>query len=245
LPVTVSPTTDALAERLAALPTASICDAFLKLGSYPVERMVFRRLRPLGSLQTRAAGRARTQQVVSLRDKGRGSVVANRELHFELVDRTRLGDFLVIGVAGTDLLASFGDILALKAKAMGAVGVAVDGAIRDAAYIERLALPIWCDGVTMIPQGFGGYSVAAVNQPVTCAGVEVQPDDLIVADGDGVVVVPEVVAERIAELAEELEAAEEEARAGIEAGRDLTDLYPSRDYYRGDADASAAGEGGR
>ena len=242
--MTISPTADAIAERLGAIPTASICDAYLKVGSYPVERMVLRRLRPLGSLQVRAAGRARTQQIVSLRDSGRGSVVANRELHFELVDRARPGDFLVVGVAGTDLLASFGDILALKAKSMGVAGVAVDGAIRDAAYIERLELPIWCDGVTMIPQGFGGYSVATVNEPVTCAGVEIEPDDLIVADSDGVVIVPESIAERIAELAEELEAAEAQAREGIGAGRDLKDLYPSRDYYRGD-DPSATGEESR
>src|SRR6476661_4329821 len=129
-------TVDPLVERLAALPTASLCDAFLKSGTYPAERLVMRKVRPLGSLQTRAAGRARTQQLVSLRDKARGSVVANRHLHFELVDRTRPGDFLVVAVAGSDLLASFGDILALKAKAMGAAGVVVDGATRDAAFIE-------------------------------------------------------------------------------------------------------------
>jgi regulator of RNase E activity RraA len=233
---------DALLERLGAIPTASICDAYLKLGAFPAERMVLRRLRPLGSLQTRVAGRARTQQLVSLRDKARGSVVANRELHFELVDRARPGDFLVIAVAGRDFLASFGDILALKAKSMGVAAVAVDGAIRDAAYIERLELPIWCDGITMIPQGYGGYSVAAVNEPVTCAGVEIEPDDLVLADSDGVVVVPDRDADRVVALAEELEQAEQHARDGIEQGRDLKDLYPSRDYYRGGDDDSPAGE---
>ena len=224
--------TDQLVERLAAIPTASLCDAFLKSGIYPAERMVMRKVRPLGSLQTRAAGRARTQQLVSLRDKARGSVVANRELHFELVDGTRTGDFLVVATAANDLLASWGDILALKAKAMGAAGVVVDGAIRDAALIERLELPMWCDGITMIPQGSGGYSVESVNQPVTCAGVEVQPNDVIVADSDGVIVIPDGEAEAIAQLAEEMEAAEELAREGIAEGKPLESLYPSRDYYR-------------
>ena len=223
---------DPLVERLAALPTASLCDAFLKSGTYPAERLVMRKVRPLGSLQTRAAGRARTQQLVSLRDKARGSVVANRALHFELVDETRPGDFLVVATAANDLLASWGDILALKAKAMGAAGVVVDGAIRDAALIERLELPMWCDGITMIPQGYGGYSVESVNQTVTCAGVEVQPDDVIVADGDGVIVIPQAEAESIAQIAEEMEAAEERAREGIADGKPLESLYPSRDYYR-------------
>jgi 5-oxopent-3-ene-1,2,5-tricarboxylate decarboxylase/2-hydroxyhepta-2,4-diene-1,7-dioate isomerase len=223
---------DTLVQRFAALPTASICDAYLKSGVYPPERVVMRNVRPVGSLQIRAVGRARTQQLVSLRDKSRGSVVANRRLHFELVDRTRPGDFLVVAVAGSDLLASFGDILALKAKAMGAAGVVVDGATRDAALIERIELPMWCDGITMIPQGYGGYSVESVDQPVTCAGVEVRPGDLVVADGDGVIVVPEEEAEQIAQIAEALEADEEHARTGIAEGQDLELLYPSRAYYK-------------
>ena len=53
----------------------------------------------------------------------------------------------------------------MKAKAMGAAGVVVDGATRDAALIERLDLPMWCDGITMIPQGYGGYSVRASTNP--------------------------------------------------------------------------------
>jgi 5-oxopent-3-ene-1,2,5-tricarboxylate decarboxylase / 2-hydroxyhepta-2,4-diene-1,7-dioate isomerase len=225
-------TRDEMIERLEAIPTASICDAYLKAGTYPPERVVMRRLRPLGSLQQRAVGRARTQQLVSRRDKARGSVVANRALHFELVDGTKHGDFLIVAVAGTDLLASFGDILALKAKAMGATGIAVDGPIRDAAFMERLELPVWCDGITMVPQGYGGYSVESVDQPVTCAGVEVQPGDFVVADGDGVIVVPAAEAETIVQLAEDLEADEEHARVGIAEGARLEALYPSRDYYK-------------
>ena len=224
--------TDALVERLLEMPTASLCDAFLKSGMYPPERVVMRKVRPLGSLHVRAVGRARTQQLVSLRDKARGSVVSNRRLHFELVDRTRPGDFLVVAVAGGDLLASWGDILAMKAKAMGAAGVVVDGATRDAAFIERLELPMWCDGITMIPQGYGGYSVESVDEPVTCAGVEVCPGDLVVADGDGVIVLPEADAEEIVKIAEALEADEESARAGIAEGKDLELLYPSRAYYK-------------
>jgi regulator of RNase E activity RraA len=221
-----------LVDRLAQLPTATLCDAYLKTGSLPPERVVMRKLQPLGSLQQRAAGPARTQQLISLRDRGRGSMVTNRHLHFELVDGTEPGDFLIVAVAGTDLLASFGDMLALKAKNMGAAGVAVDGAVRDAAYIERLELPVWCDGVTPIPQGHGGYSVASVNEPVTCAGVEVIPGDLVVADGDGVIVLPQADAADLATIAEEIEANEEHAREGVAAGTPLEDLYPSRDYYK-------------
>jgi regulator of RNase E activity RraA len=84
----------------------------------------------------------------------------------------------------------------------------------------------------MVPQGFGGYSVQSVNQSVVCGGVEVNPGDLIVADGDGVVVVPWEDAEKIAQVCEEMEAAEEHARQGIQRGDALEALYPSRDYYK-------------
>ena len=221
-----------LVAPIGQLPTATLCDAYLKLGVLPPERVVMRKLQPLGSRQQRAAGRARTQQLISLRDRARGSVVADRHLHFELADGAEPGDFLIVAVAGSDLLASFGDMLALKAKTMGAAGVAVDGAVRDAAYIEELQLPVWCDGVTMIPQGHGGYSVASVNEPVTCAGVEVVPGDFVVADGDGVIVIPKSEAEELATIAEQIEADEERAREGVAAGTGLEELYPSRDYYR-------------
>ena len=228
---------ETLVDRLAVLPTATLCDAYLKVGVLPPERAVMRKLQPLGSRRQRAAGRARTQQLVSLRDRARGSVVSDRRLHFELVDYVQPGDFLVVAVAGSDLLASFGDMLALKAKTMGAAGVAVDGAVRDAAYIEQLELPMWCDGVTMIPQGHGGYSVASVNEPVTCAGVEVVPGDYVVADGDGVIVIPERDAEEITATAEGIEADEERAREGVAKGLSLEELYPSRDYYRQEEEA--------
>jgi regulator of RNase E activity RraA len=227
---------DPLLARLAEIPTASLCDAVLKHAQYPPERVIMRRLRPLGSLQSRAVGRARTQQLISLRDRARGSVVADRPLHFELVDEAGPGDFLIVAVAGGDLLASFGDILAAKAKQRGVAGVAVDGATRDAAYIERIELPLWCDGITMLPQGYGGYSVESVNAPVTCAGVEVQPGDYVVADGDGVILLPAADAEALATTAEALEAAEEKARVGLDAGLPLSELYPGRDYYKKDKD---------
>jgi regulator of RNase E activity RraA len=224
---------DPIVARFQALPTATIFDAHVKLATRPPLRLVMRGARPLLGYQSRAVGRARTQQIVSVRDAARSSMVTNRPLHFELVDKAEPGDFLVLASAGADELAVFGDILAAKAKAQGVVGVVTDGHTRDAAYIEKISLPLWCAGVTMVPQGFGGYSVHSVNQTVTCGGVEVHPGDLVVADGDGVIVVPWEEAERVAQMCEEMEAAEERAREGIQAGIPLETLYPSRDYYRG------------
>lgn len=220
-----------LIERLRHIPTATVCDAVARLKLRPLERIVMRGVRPIGPLGTRVVGRARTQQMTSVRDPQRTSLVADRDLHFELVDHAEPGDFLVIAVAGPDLLASFGDVLAMKAHAMGVAGAVVDGATRDAAFIVELGLPFWCDGITPIPQGYGGYSVESVNAPVTCAGVEVHPGDIVVADGDGVVVVPPGELAEILPICEELEEQEQRAREGIAQGAALGGLYPSRAYY--------------
>jgi len=228
---------DPILESFDAIPTATIFDAHVKLGIRPPLRMVIRGSRPLLGHQSRAVGRARTQQLTIVREVSRSSLVADRPLHFELVDKAVPGDFLVVAVPGDDELAVFGDILAAKTKERGAVGIITDGYVRDAAFIENIRLQTWCKGVTMIPQGFGGYSVQSVNKTVTCGGVEVSPGDIIVADGDGAIVVPLEDVEKIAKICQEMEAAEERARVGLASGAALENLYPSRDYYRGNKPA--------
>lgn len=222
-------------ERFAAIPTATVCDAYIKLGIRPVDRMVVRGVAPLGDYRTTVVGRARTQQMVVVRNPGEGSVAADRLLHFRIADEASAGDFLVIAIAGRSGLASFGDVLALKAKHMGVTGVVLDGPTRDAAIIRDIELPLWAAGITPIPQGFGGYSVASVNEPVTCGGVDVRPGDYVIADADGVVIVPVDEADQILATCEELEHAEDAARAGVLAGTPLSEIYPSRNYYADNA----------
>jgi 5-oxopent-3-ene-1,2,5-tricarboxylate decarboxylase / 2-hydroxyhepta-2,4-diene-1,7-dioate isomerase len=230
---------DMLIERLEHIPTATVCDAYAKLKIRPLERVVMRGLQPIVPLQQRVVGRARTQQLVSLRNPQEGSLIADRALHFEIVDGAQPGDVIVVAVAGSDKLASWGDVLALKAHAQGVAAVVVDGAVRDASVIAEIGLPVWSDGVTPIPQGYGGYSVQSVNESVTCAGVEVRPGDLIVADADGVVVIPASELEDILPICEEFEEQERRARDGIAAGKALKDLYPSRAYYNENAGVKA------
>jgi 3-hexulose-6-phosphate synthase/6-phospho-3-hexuloisomerase len=151
--------------------------------------------------------------------------------HFELVDEALPADFLVIAVASDLHTATFGDVLALKAASRGVTGVVLDGFTRDLAYIVELALPMWCRGTAMIPAGYSSLSVESTGETVTCCGVEVNPGDLVVADGDGVVVVERSASERVAECCEEMEAAEEVARRGAREGRPLSELYPTRAHY--------------
>ncbi len=217
-------------ERLAKIPTSTLCDIAIKLGIRQVERLIMQGVKPL-SLQSAAVGRARTVQMISLRDRGRSTLVTNKAFHAEYVNLANPGDFIVIAVAGKDNVAAFGDVLAAKAHQRGATGVVIDGYTRDAPIIDRMGFPLWCAGITMIPQGYVGYSVESINQPVTCGGVEVHPGDLIAADGDGIIVLPAAEAEKMIIGAEELEATEIRAREGIKDGAEMHTLYPSRDYY--------------
>jgi regulator of RNase E activity RraA len=218
-----------LAARLKDMPTSTLCDVSIKLASRRVERMIMRGLKPL-TIQSRAVGRARTQQVVAIRDRARSSGVANWPMHVGLSRGAKPGDVLVIAVAGIEEVASFGDVIAAQALAKGATGAIVDGYIRDVAAIDRMGFPVWSMGTSMIPQGSLDYSVQSIDEPITCGGVEVRPGDWIVADGDGVIVLPEEEAEAICAAAEEIVAKENAARTGIEAGGDIAALYPKRAF---------------
>lgn len=224
-------TVEPLLERLQACPTATLCDAYVKSGIRRPEHMVMQGLRPIIHDGRIVAGRARTKQLAIVRDPERSSLVSDRPLAFEQVDKAAPGDFLVVGAAQGPPYAIWGGHLALQSHLRGAVGAVADGATRDVAEIVHLGFPVWCRGATPIPSGYAGYSCVANNVAVTCGGVEVVPGDYIVADQDGVIVVAADEAESLVVVCEEMERAEHEARMNIEAGRSMLESYVSRAYY--------------
>jgi len=229
---------DPLVDRLAKLPTSTLCDACAKSHLRNPATVYVAGLMRLADPGTHAAGRARTQRMTLVRDHERSAIVVNRELTFSLVENASPGDFLVISAPAGPPYAIFGGMLALTARQRGAVGALVDGATRDVDEIAEFGLPVWASRVTAIPGGFAGYSVTELGQPVTISGVEVMEGDLVVADGDGAVVLPASEAEEIIAICEEMHAAELITRAAIMAGSRMQDAYPSRGYY---ADSSASG----
>lgn len=119
----------------------------------------------------------------------------------------------------------------MVAKRNGAVGAVIDGATRDTAELEQLRFPTWAAGVTPIPGGYGGYSVAEVDTPVNCRGVEVCPGDVVVADGDGVIVVPADDVAALIDVCEAMNADERASHEALAAGKSMDESYPSRSYY--------------
>jgi regulator of RNase E activity RraA len=222
---------DLLVDRLAKLPTSTLCDACAKSHLRNPGSIYVPGLMRLAGPGTHVAGRARTQRMTLVRDHERSAIVVNRELTFSLVENARPGDFLVISAPPGPPYAIFGGMLALTARQRGAVGALVDGATRDVDEIAEFGLPVWASRITAVPGGFAGYSVTELGQPVTISGVEVMEGDLVAADGDGAVVLPAGEAEQIISICEEMHAAELITRAAIQSGGSMQDAYPSRGYY--------------
>ena len=132
------------------------------------------------------------------------------------------GDVLVICAGGSERVAQWGDMAATQAHVRGIAGVIVDGAIRDSGVLIERRFPVWS---TAISAAHPEKNVpGAVNVPVVCDGVYVRPGDLVVADDDGVLVVPFEDIDRVLQVASERAASEERIVANIRAGRTMYEI---------------------
>ena len=141
------------------------------------------------------------------------------------VELCRPGDILVVGVTADNDDGMFGDLLATSAKARGIAGLVIDSGCRDVKALRAMGFPAWAKAISA--RGTVKETLGAVNVPIVCAGAAVRPGDVIVADDDGVVVVPHGAAEPIAAASERRIAKEEEYRARFAAGElslDVADL---------------------
>jgi regulator of RNase E activity RraA len=122
----------------------------------------------------------------------------------EMIDNAKPGEVGVIVMEGTLDIAAMGNLMATAAKVRGMAGVVLDGAIRDMWDIRRMGLTVYARSIS--PRtAVGHYATVARNVPVQCGGVTVRPGDIIVADEDGVVVVPQERAEEVLKKAQEID----------------------------------------
>jgi len=141
-------------------------------------------------------------------------------------DVVKKGDILVVACSSDNSDGAFGDLLATSYKALGAKGVVLDIGCRDAAEITEMKFPLWSRAISA--KGTVKASIGSVNVPVVCAGVNVKPGDVIVADDDGVVVVDRKKALEVAKAGEEREKKEAVSRARLQKGELGLDIYSMR-----------------
>jgi len=143
------------------------------------------------------------------------------------VEQCQKGDVLVVGCTSDSTDGMFGELLATALVARGVIGLVIDAGARDVKALTEMGFPVWSRAISA--KGTVKAALGAVNIPVVCAGVNVEPGDVVVADDDGVVVIPSRLALDTAAKAQKRHDDEEGKRKQLAAGALSLDMYKMRE----------------
>ncbi len=138
------------------------------------------------------------------------------------IARAQPGEVLVVAMSGDCRFGPFGEILALACQQRGIAGLVLDGTVRDGNDIEALGFPVFCRGLA--PSGTRKEQPGELGGSIRCGGVSVDPGDIIVADRDGVVVIPSEAMADVREALQAIAVKEARVKAGIAAGKTTLEL---------------------
>lgn len=208
---------------LRKVTTATVTTVLFKKG---LRNVWIRNARPLQPNQPRIVGRAFTLRFVPAREDlstpaSWASPISTRAaIEAMPADCVAVADAMGVADAGI-----FGDILCARMKKRGVAGLVTDGVVRDVAGVIDTKLPVWCHG-SAAPPSVAGLTFVGWQQPVACGGVAVFPDDVVVVDQDGAVVIPAAYLEAVVAEGVEQERVEEWMMSEVARGVPLLGLYP-------------------
>ena len=219
-------TDTALLSTLRQITTATLTTVLLKKG---IRRSWMKGPMPLADGLQRIAGRAFTLRFVPAREDlaTPASWSSPRSTRAAIEDMPE-GCIAVIDAMGVTEAGVFGDILAQRMKVRGVSGLITDGAMRDKAGVLETGLPVWCAGAAA-PASVAGLTFVGWQEPIGCGGCAIYPGDVVVADGDGAVVIPTALADEVARLGAEQEKLEAWLMDEVKGGKALPGLYPPND----------------
>jgi regulator of RNase E activity RraA len=208
---------------LAHVTTATLTTVLLKKG---LRNVWMRGTRAVNPGQPRVVGPAFTLRFVPAReDLATPASWSNPVSTRAAIEAMPPGCVAVVDAMGVTDAGIFGDILCARMKKREVAALVTDGVMRDVAGVRATGLPVWCRGAAA-PPSVAGLTFVNWGEPIGCGGVAVFPDDIVVADDDGAVLIPAaLVAEVVAEAAEQ-ERLEAWIMTEVERGAALPGLYP-------------------
>ena len=228
-------------QALEGVTTATLTTVLLKKG---LRNVWIRGALPVAErLPARRVGRAFTLRFVPAREDlatpaSWASPISTRAA----IEAMPAGAIAVVDAMGTTDAGVFGDILCARMARRGVAALITDGVVRDLAGVLATGLPVWCRG-TAAPASVNGLTFVGWQEPIGCGGVAVMPNDVIVADGDGAVVIPAELVPDVVVAAVEQERLEGWIMGEVESGVALPGLYPANDATRARYDAWVKGQG--
>jgi len=229
----MSPDTQPLAadivQALSGVTTATLTTVLLKKG---LRKVWMRGARPLRPGQGRIIGRAFTLRFVPAREdlatpESWGAPISTRAA----IEAMPEGCLVVVDALGNGEAGIFGDILCARMRKRGVAGLVTDGAVRDLAGVLATGLPVWSQG-SVAPPSVAALTFVGWQQPVGCGGVAVFPNDVVVADDDGAVLIPAALLDEVVAAAVEQERLEGWIMGQVESGQALPGLYPPNEANR-------------